>query len=122
MPKPLNQQANQPQLSGAFAGWTSRITLNARIQRVRDGLVCHIDNKVSFNGMIQPLSEKKIQLKPEGQRAWKWLQIHCLSTSLDLDVNDIIEYNGRKFKIMADNDYSLNGFIEYHAAEDYQNG
>lgn len=107
-------------MSAAFAGWTSRITLNARRQGVRDGLVCYIPHKVNFQGVIQPLSEKTIQLKPEGQRAWEWLQIHCTSGKLNLDVNDIIEYNGKNFKIMAQNDYSLNGYIEYHAVQDFQ--
>lgn len=120
MPKPLNQQSGMPQLQNALAGWTSRITLNARRQCVEDGLVCMKDAPVTFQGMIQPLSPRSIQLKPEGQRDWTWLQIHAVSGSLNLKPNDQIIYNSVKYKIMAALDYSLNGYIEYHAANDFQ--
>ena len=119
-PLPLNKLSGMPQMQGAFAGWTSKITLDVRTQTVKDGIVCNIDKTVTFQGVIQPLSAKAISLKPEGQRAWQWLQIHCVSGSLNLDVNDLIVFNGIKYKIMAQNDYSLNGYIEYHSIYDYQ--
>ena len=37
-----------------------------------------------------------------------------------LSTGDVIIYNGVTYKIMADNDYSLNGYREFHACEDYQ--
>lgn len=120
MPKPLNQQSGMPQMQAAFSGWTSKITLTARIQGVRDGLVCYIEKPVSFQGVIQPLSPRSIQLKPEGQRDWTWLQIHALAGKLNLTTNDQITYNGTIYKIMAVLDYSLNGYIEYHVANEYQ--
>lgn len=144
---PLNKISGMPQLVNAFNGWASNITLYKRTQVIIDGLVRYgampsrwdepneyYDTqgvkwdspippvtKISFRGVIQPLSPKQIALKPEGQRAWEWLQIHCLSGSLNLTTNDQIIYNGQDYKIMATNDYSLNGYIEYHLIRDYQN-
>lgn len=206
--KNLNDISGMPQMRRAFAGWTKQITLTRVAQKVVNGLVIDSTTQFSFKGTIQPLNPKAIMLKPEGQRAWTWLQIHVTSqylapspatviprlwdtpgTSWDtpgatyddsatptfdepgsqwdtpgqtfdsdgnavatptfdvpgetwdtpgrvfdqvitipkiqpawqnLNVNDLIYYNGDKYKIMAQNDYSLNGFIEYHAVKDYQ--
>lgn len=123
MAQPLNKASGMPQMRAAFAGWAKKITLVKRTQGVsQQGLVYNIDASFTFMGTIQPLSPKSIVLKPEGQRAWEWLQIHCLAGTSNLNVNDQIVYNGRVFKIMAQNDYSLNNYIEYHAVRDYQNG
>lgn len=119
-PKPLNQISGMPQLQSALSGWTNKITLVTRTQYVHDGFVAYRDGKVTFKGVIQPLSPRMIQLKPEGQRSWTWLQIHCASGSLNLKESDQIVFNGTIYKIMGILDYSLNGYIEYHAANDYQ--
>jgi hypothetical protein len=145
--KPLNQSSGMPQMGAAFAGWAKIITIYRRNQIVIDELVGYVDDlnkwdqggienwdtptaefdqpvatvtKITFKGTIQPLSAKQISLKPEGQRSWEWLQIHCFSGPLNLDTNDIIIYNGKNFKIMGVWDYSLNNYIEYHAIRDYQ--
>lgn len=142
---PLNMGSGMPQMGNAFAGWASPITVYKRTQDVIDALVTYgapsqwdqpeqnydveettFDTPIppitaiTFNGIIQPLSPKLIALKPEGQRAWEWLQIHCLSGSLDLDTNDIIIYNQKNFKVMGVNNYGLDNFIEYHLIRDYQ--
>jgi hypothetical protein len=98
------------------------ITLVLITQEIIDGFATDFEKKVSFKGVIQPLSPRKLELKPEGQRAWKWLQIHCLAGALTLKPGDKILFNGEKFKLMADNDYSLNNFSDYHVVKDYQNG
>lgn len=120
MVAPLNQISGMPQMGAAFAGWFKPITLNKRVQNVTDGLVNYTVTPFTFQGTIQPLSPKAIALKPEGQRAWSWLQIHALAGTLNLDVDDQIVYNGDVYKVMAVLDYSLNNFIEYHAVHDYQ--
>lgn len=147
MALPFNRVSGMPQIGAAFAGWLQVITIKKRNQTVVDALVTYgapatwdgsgdadawdvpgetYDKPlppvtaITFKGTIQPLSPKLIALKPEGQRAWEWLQIHCFSGPLNLRNNDQIIYNGKDYKIMGINDYSLNGFIEYHAIEDYQ--
>lgn len=123
MAQPLNMASGMPQMRAAFAGWAKQITLTKRTQGVGEsGIVYNIDVNFTFKGTIQPLSPKSIILKPEGQRAWEWLQIHVIAGSENLDVNDQIIYNGRVFKVMAQNDYSLNNYVEYHAVREYQNG
>lgn len=118
--RPLNQQNSMPQMTAVFQGWQSEIVLTKRTQKIIDGLVSFKDATLSFQGIIQPLSPRTIALKPEGQRAFTWLQIHCLLTTINLTTNDVIVYNARKYKIMAKLDYTNNGYIEFHAVEDFQ--
>lgn len=118
----LGETSGMPQMGAAFGGWTNKITLRRIAQAVdNDGFVQETSTDFSFEGTIQPLSPKQIALKPEGQRAWQWLQIHCMRGGADtLEPNDKIIYSGKTFKVMGQNDYSLNNFIEYHLVEDYQ--
>lgn len=118
--KPLNQLSGMPQMSAAFSGWMKPLTLQKRTQTITKGLVGYVDATLSFMGVIQPLSPKQISLKPEGQRAWPWLQIHCQGSSLQLTTNDQIIYNGKLYKIMGVLDYDQSGFREFHAIGEYQ--
>lgn len=121
--KPLSQQlGGGPVIVSAPLGWQSTLQLVVITQSVvEDGFVQETANQVTFNGVVQPLSPKQIALKPEGERAWTWLQIHVQTDSpVKLNVNDRIMHNCRKYKVMGQKDYSPNGYVEYHAVEDFQ--
>lgn len=118
---PLNIGSGMPNVSSALNGWARQITLQKRTQTVDDtGLVGYADVDFTFRGTVQPLSPKQIELKPEGQRAWTWLQIHIYAGTFRLNVNDQILINHVIYKIMALKDYSQSGYIEYHAVFEYQ--
>ena len=114
--------SGMPQINAAFSGWFSRITLLKNIDEVNNGIVTKKKIPISFYGTIQPLSAREISLKPEGQRSWTWLQIHCKAQATLLIPGDQITYSGDIFKVMGLKDYSLNGYVEYHLARDYQTG
>jgi hypothetical protein len=118
--KPLNLGSGMPQMGPAFAGWAKALTLTKRVQVVTNALISYTTQNLNFRGTIQPLSPKLLALKPEGQRGWQWLQIHCFAGRLDLDDNDQIIYNGDIYKVMAILPYDLNNYIEYHLVKDYQ--
>jgi hypothetical protein len=119
--EPLNMASGMPQMGAAFAGWETTLTLSKRAQQVsNDGLVAYTDTEIFFQGVVQPLMAEKIALKPEGQRSWQWLQIHCFSGAQNLATNDQITYNGKLYKVMEIFDYSLDNYIEYHCCYEYQ--
>lgn len=120
MVQKLNQLSGMPKMMAAFTGWQRPITLTKVTQDVVNGLLTPTTQILNFMGTVQPLSPKEIALKPEGQRAWPWLQIHCLNTTLQLTTNDQIVYNGTTYKIMGVLNYHQSGFLEFHAVEDYQ--
>lgn len=117
----LNQTNAQPQMRAAFAGWMSNITMQVIRQTVvNDGLIKNQPTPITFQGTVQPLSAKALMLKDEGQRAFQWLQIHCQGSTVILNDNDRIVYNGQTYKVMGKWDYTQNNFIEYHAIEDFK--
>ncbi len=118
--KKLNQMSGMPQMDFAFANWLNLISIIKVTQNVVDGFVEDTSEVIIFKGAIQPLKPNLIQLKPEGQRAFEWLQIHCFASSLNLVPNDRIIWQENKYKVMAQNDYSLNNYIEYHVIKDYE--
>lgn len=122
MPKKLNEINFMPQMKAAFAGWFSTITLTQIAQVVNaDGYMEEKETNIVFKGVIQPMSAEELMLKPDGQRSFEWLQIHCLAGSLNLKTNDRIVYNTRIYKVMSVKDYSLNNYIQYDIVEDFQN-
>jgi len=119
----ISNPNGMPQMSAAFAGWTQKISLVIVTQTVvDDGIVVPTETQITFQGTIQPLSAEEIQLKPEGQRAFQWLDIHCMGKISILKKDDRIIYNGQRYKVMGFKDYSLNNYTEYNAIADYQDG
>lgn len=117
--KPLNQFSGMPDVSAALSGWTVPITMKRITQIIVEGLVQDIFENISFEGVIQPLSPSKVALKPEGERTWNWLQIHSFKGPLNVTLTDLVEYNGVRYKVMAQNDYTLNSYVEYHVVQDF---
>jgi len=120
--KKVNEFTGMPKMVAAFAGWMANINLIVITQQIVDGFAESNETLVTFKGTIQPLMPEKVQLKPDGQRSWQWIQVHCYESSLNLVTNDRIVYNDRRYKVMAVLDYSLNGFVEYHCIADYEAG
>lgn len=116
----ISQMNNMPKVHAAFRGWESDVVLTIITQTNVDGFVQNVEKEIKFRGTVQPLKAQEIQLKPEGQRSFEWLQIHAQAGDTNLNTNDRIRYFGRDFKIMALNDYTANGFIEYHAVKDFE--
>ncbi len=119
----VSEANNQPKMQAAFGGWSSAMQIFLLTQTVLDdGTVEDTQTLVNLRGVFQPLQPKKIALKPEGQRAWSWYQMHIAGDAKGLKVNDRILWRGVQYKIMASNNYSQNNFWEFHLIEDYQNG
>lgn len=123
------QSSGMPQMKAAFAGWTTRITLLKHTETTSTasdprgpGIVDIVQTAICFYGTIQPLSPRAIALKPEGQRSFTWLQIHCTANATTLIPGDRLTWNGSEYKVMEMKDYSLNNYVEYHIIRDYQNG
>lgn len=110
-----------PKVAVAFLDWTVDITLEVVSQINTKGFITNTTSPLNFKGSIQPLEAEQIKLKPEGQRSWEWLQIHVVSKKgFNLKTTDRVIHKGKAYKIMFKDDYSSNGYVEYHAMEDYQ--
>jgi len=109
-----------PQLSNPVKSWSVPLTLNKITQNIIEGDVVITETKIDFQGTVQPLTAEQLQFRPEGERSWKHLWIHCVAGSLNLNTQDKIIFNNERYKVLEVKDYSLYGYIEYMVIEDYQ--
>jgi hypothetical protein len=110
--------AAMPSVRSTLLGWFRPIALTRVIQRIVDFKTLEIEEPLSTRGVVQPLTETSLMLKPEGQRAWKWFLIHA-TPDLVLAVNDVIILKGDRLRIQKTKDYSVNGYVCYEACEDF---
>lgn len=110
-----------PQLDSALSGWEVPLTLVRVYQDIVEGDLVTREEKIDFMGCWQPLKDEQLQSLPEGWRSWSWYWIHAKSGTLNLNTADKILFEGKRYKVMAVKDYSLNGYIEYHVILDFEN-
>lgn len=116
---PLNANTGTvPDMSGAMYDWFQPMIFGLVTKVVTDFQVVETVQEVQFMGVWQPLSERQLLLKPEGQRAWSWYWVHS-DPSLDLKVDNIVIYLGRQFRVMAKKDYTLYQYQEYQIVTDW---
>jgi hypothetical protein len=116
---PLNQNSGTlPDVSGAMLDYFQPMVFAVVVKTVDNFQAVETKSSVNFQGVWQPLSARQLMLKPEGQRAWKWFQVHA-EPALILQTDQLITYLGVQYRVMADKDYRLYGYVEYHLVEDF---
>lgn len=121
--KPLNVAlSGMPQMSAAFGGWTVPISLLLIRQEISAGFLVNYEETVSVKGVWQPLDPEEIELKPEGQRSWEWVDLHVQGSTVKFKTNDRVLKDGVRYKVMSSKDYTLNNFSEYHLVRDFDDG
>lgn len=110
---------NFPQVNDVINGWEFECLTNKRKQELVNGIITYKDYYIKLKGVIQPLKPEDVALKPEEQRSWAWYQIHVKSSYTRLLNDQIIYIDKHPYKVMANKDYSRNGYIEYHIIEFY---
>lgn len=108
-----------PDLSSGILDWFQSVQYIKVTKVVVNYEIVELLNQYAFQGVCQPLSPTKIQMKKEGQRNWEWMQIHALPT-LILVNDDIIYIENTRYRIEDNLNYSKYGYVEYHAVNDYQ--
>ena len=114
-------KSGMPNMANTLNGWEVPLTLVRIKQDVVEGEAVKTEEFVRFLGVWQPLRDEELQFKPEGQRSWEWIWIHAKSGTLNLETQDKVIFNDKRYKIMNVKDYSLNGFISYEVVRDYEN-
>lgn len=109
-----------PNMTNTLNGWEVPLTLIRIKQEIIDGDAQYSEEFIRFLGVWQPLRDEELQFKPEGQRSWEWIWIHAKSGNLNLNTQDKVIFNNKRYKVMNVKDYSLNGFIEYQLVRDYE--
>lgn len=117
----LSSLSNMPQMDTTLQGWEVPLTLEKIYQDIVEGDKTETKELINFKGVWQPFSMEQLALLPEGQRSWSHYWVHIKASTVNLDTADKIIFQGKRYKIIERKDYTLNGFIEYHVIEDYEN-
>lgn len=111
---------NLPNLSEALVGWFQSLSFGLVVKELVDYQPVETIKNIKTKGVRQPMSAEQLNIKPIGQRSWRWETIHCLP-EIKLNTDDIIVFNCTKYKVMEKYDYSEYGYLEYHIAEGFAN-
>lgn len=107
-----------PDVSGALMDRMQDLVFTRITKETVGFQVVETQKPCPFRGNIQPLSARRLEQKPEGERGWTWFLVHA-EPVLRLDVDEIIVYQGKPTRVMARKDYALFGFIEYELVQDW---
>lgn len=107
-----------PNLLSTLMGFEETVGLTIVKKTVVDHQLAE-SSKVSvplyFEGILEPLQAKKLLIKPEGERKWKWW---ALFAEIRLDVDDIVkDQQGLLFRVMSIQDWRQGGYYEYELRE-----
>ena len=113
-----------PNMSQTIVSWFQDITFNVVTRGLTndgDGVdwVPESVQTINTQGVVRPPSDKDLKILPEGTWAWEWLQIHCLP-NVQLDTNQYVEYENKRYKVMAKKDWSKYGYVRYTLLEAFQ--
>jgi len=121
MARKYNSNSNMPKVGqNSITLFQDKLTLIKITQKMVEGDPQKFETSFPFYGSIQPLQGRQLELKPEGSRVWGWWQVHCINSPNNMDVNDLIQWQGKKYKIMEKTPYDASGYVEYHVVEKYK--
>lgn len=109
----LQTPGSLPNMSGTLTDWFQPLVFSRVTKEIIDYRVVETLTEVQAMGVRQPLSAQELQVKPESQRAWKWEQIHAWPDT-PLQVDEIIAFNGIKYRVMEKWDWTEYGYLQFH--------
>ena len=107
-----------PKMTGALSAWQQEFSFNVVRKTIADYEIVERKTLVHFRGVVAPLSARQLEIKAEGQRAWRWFEIHT-TAELDLKPDDIVTWKCKQYRVMAAHDWSDYGYWRYEIAEQF---
>ena len=108
-----------PNVSNAMLDWFQKITFILIKKSVVNFKLLEERSPYIFMGIVESITPTKLLMKPEGQRQWNYLNIWTLP-NVELKIDDIFSYMGKEYRIERKNDWSVYGYLEFEAVEDYK--
>ena len=109
-----------PDVSGSVDMFLQPVAIGIVSKQQVDGYTQEIVNYVKTRAVRQPFSPQMLEVKPEGERAWRWETIHALP-DLILSTDDIILWGDHRYRVMRKSNYAEYGYVLYEIIEDYDN-
>jgi hypothetical protein len=119
--KPLSAQSgNLPQMGSALQGWFQPMNFVLVVKSTVAYQAYEVGESFTYRGVIQPLQNKDLVLKPLGQQAWSWFMLHS-DPGLTLNVDEVVTYQNVQYRVMGTKDYSIYNYRYYELIQDYTN-
>lgn len=115
----LQDTGNLPNMQDAMASWFQALVFKVITKSIVNFIEVETETLCNCQGVMQPLSEQQLGMKPEGQRDWKWYNLHA-DVSLILSPDDVVVYKGERFRVMGKKDYKEYGYVQYNLGQDYR--
>lgn len=121
---PVNVQTGTiPNMGGALLDYMQQMTFTRITKSIVAFREVETSENINFWGVVQPLSGRQLEMKPEGQRKWNWISVHAQNDAnnavIDLAPDEIIIYLGIQYRVMSAKDYSNFSYSYYELVEDY---
>lgn len=117
--KPLtNVSSSVPNMSQTLNSWMQPITFEKLVKTVVNFQVVETTTPVDFQGVWQPFTARQLNMRPEGERKWKWFTVHA-QLGAPLEIDDVVIYKGVQYRIAEKLIYTEYGYEEYHINDDY---
>lgn len=107
-----------PNMSDAMTDYFQPMVFVQIVKSVENFLSVETPTKILFEGVMQPLTEQQLRMKPEGQRKWEWFWLHA-EPGLSLNPDEEVFWQNVKYRVMARKNYFQYGYIEYHLVDDF---
>lgn len=119
---PLTQiRGTVPDVSGAMQDRFQMMNFTTVVKSVVNFQVVETPTVTNFWGNIQPFSDNQLKLIPEGQRTqWQYFEMHA-EPAITLVPDDVVNYLGIQYRVLARRDYSLYGYLLFTLITDYTN-
>ena len=108
-----------PQVGEVLPSWFQTLTFDIITKTLVNYEVQETKTTITTQGVRQPMTAQQLAIKPEGQRGWKWETLHCLPSTI-LKLDDIVVFNGVKYRVMQKWDWKEYGYCEYHICQAYE--
>jgi hypothetical protein len=116
---PLDQTPGTlPNMADTVAGWFQLCYFEQVVKTIVNFQVVETTTPLQFQGVITPASPRQLAMRPEGQRKWKWLDVHAWPT-LQLSPDDVVVYQGLQYRVWSKLDFTQYGYVKYSLVNDY---
>ena len=105
-----------PNMDSTLSGWGEPFQYAVIRKAATDFQVTESKTDVEWaDGVLLPIPPRKLVMKPEGERNWKWWTLYSAQQlSNDWIVKDL---EGKEFRVVSTSDWKAAGYFEYEIVE-----
>lgn len=117
--KPLfAQPSTLPNMGSTILDWFVPMVFVRVTKQIINFQVVESAININFLGVWQPLDARELIIEAQGQRRWKFFQVHS-TPDLQLVPDEVILYLGTQYRVRAVLNYQEYGYMHYHLEQDY---